>query len=79
MVPWNSRISRPTSPALANLALGHLDVRLAGWAAAVDATYTRYADDLTFSGGDALVAVAAAPLVGSATGAPSANECLIPR
>ncbi|WIB61753.1 reverse transcriptase family protein [Curtobacterium sp. MCLR17_007] len=46
----------PTSPALANLALRHLDVRLAGWAAAVDATYTRYADDLTFSGGDALAA-----------------------
>lgn len=44
----------PTSPALANLALRPLDVRLAGWAAAVGATYTRYADDLTFSGGDQL-------------------------
>ncbi|MET0695323.1 MAG: reverse transcriptase family protein [Propionibacteriaceae bacterium] len=39
-----------TSPALANLACFHLDRRLTGWAAAVGATYTRYADDLTFSG-----------------------------
>lgn len=44
----------PTSPALANLALRHLDARLDGWATAVDATYTRYADDLAFSGGDRL-------------------------
>lgn len=44
----------PTSPALANTALRHLDARLAGWAGAVDAVYTRYADDLTFSGGDRL-------------------------
>ncbi|WP_022904243.1 reverse transcriptase family protein [Curtobacterium sp. B8] len=44
----------PTSPALANLALRHLDARLTGWAAAAGATYTRYADDLTFSGGAAL-------------------------
>jgi RNA-directed DNA polymerase len=41
----------PTSPALANTALRHLDARLAGWAATVGAVYTRYADDLTFSGG----------------------------
>ncbi|MGN8050205.1 reverse transcriptase family protein [Curtobacterium sp. 22159] len=46
----------PISPALANTALRHLDARLAGWASAVDATYTRYADDLTFSGGDRLAA-----------------------
>ncbi len=46
----------PTSPALANLVLRHLDARLAGWAAAAGATYTRYADDLTFSGGAALAA-----------------------
>lgn len=46
----------PTSPALANTALRHLDARLAGWAAASDAVYTRYADDLTFSGGDRLAA-----------------------
>jgi RNA-directed DNA polymerase len=39
----------PTSPALANLVAYRLDVRLAGLAAAVDATYTRYADDLALS------------------------------
>jgi hypothetical protein len=44
----------PSSPALANTALRHLDARLAGWAAASGAVYTRYADDLTFSGGPAL-------------------------
>jgi retron-type reverse transcriptase len=43
----------PTSPALANLAAHRLDRRLAGLAARLDATYTRYADDLTFSGGEA--------------------------
>ncbi|WP_286344832.1 reverse transcriptase family protein [Frondihabitans sucicola] len=40
----------PTSPALANLSLNRLDRRLAGLAGSVDATYTRYADDLAFSG-----------------------------
>ena len=46
----------PTSPALANLAAFRLDRRLAGLAAALDATYTRYADDLTLSGPRLLVA-----------------------
>ncbi|WP_044889668.1 reverse transcriptase family protein [Myxococcus hansupus] len=40
----------PTSPALANLAAYRLDVRLSALAAAMGARYTRYADDLAFSG-----------------------------
>ncbi|TFD45695.1 RNA-directed DNA polymerase [Cryobacterium frigoriphilum] len=44
----------PTSPVLGNLAIRRLDARLDGWAEAAEATYTRYADDLAFSGGDAL-------------------------
>ena len=40
----------PTSPALANLCALHMDVRLARFAGAADAVYTRYADDLAFSG-----------------------------
>jgi RNA-directed DNA polymerase len=41
----------PTSPALANLAAFHLDCRLSAAASSVGAAYTRYADDLAFSGG----------------------------
>jgi hypothetical protein len=40
----------PTSPAVANLTTFNLDRRLTGLARAFDARYTRYADDLTFSG-----------------------------
>jgi RNA-directed DNA polymerase len=39
-----------TSPALANLCAFRLDTRLAALAASLDADYTRYADDLAFSG-----------------------------
>jgi RNA-directed DNA polymerase len=44
----------PTSPALANLCAFRLDLRLEGLAYAMGATYTRYADDLVFSGPEAL-------------------------
>lgn len=44
----------PTSPALANLAAFGLDRRLAAAAASCGAIYTRYADDLAFSGGPLL-------------------------
>jgi RNA-directed DNA polymerase len=40
----------PTSPALANLCAYRLDCRLTGLARATGASYTRYADDLVFSG-----------------------------
>jgi hypothetical protein len=41
----------PTSPALANLCAFRLDCRLATLARHAGATYSRYADDLAFSGG----------------------------
>ncbi|MCA9263165.1 MAG: RNA-directed DNA polymerase [Planctomycetales bacterium] len=41
----------PTSPALANLCAYRLDCRLSALARTVGADYTRYADDLAFSGG----------------------------
>src|SRR6202034_1577966 len=44
----------PTSPALANLCAYRLDCRLAGLANAVGAAYTRYADDMIFSGDEVL-------------------------
>jgi RNA-directed DNA polymerase len=40
----------PTSPALANLCAWRVDSRLSGLAKSAGAIYTRYADDLTFSG-----------------------------
>lgn len=40
----------PTSPALANICAYRLDCRLSALATTAGATYTRYADDLAFSG-----------------------------
>ena len=40
----------PTSPALANICAYRIDCRLAGLARSAGAAYTRYADDLAFSG-----------------------------
>jgi len=48
----------PTSPALANLAAFPLDVRLSALARSMSASYTRYADDLFFSGDAALARAA---------------------
>jgi hypothetical protein len=42
----------PTSPSLANLCSYRLDCRLNGLAHAAGAAYTRYADDVAFSGGE---------------------------
>lgn len=49
----------PTSPALANLCAYGLDVRLSALAAKQGADYTRYADDIAFSGGGAFKSQAA--------------------
>src|SRR5581483_435849 len=42
----------PTSPALANICAYRVDCRLSALAEAAEAVYTRYADDLAFSGGE---------------------------
>lgn len=56
MVPMNYRIlpqGAPTSPLLCNIALRGVDRQVARYCATVGLNYTRYADDLAFSG-DAL-------------------------
>jgi retron-type reverse transcriptase len=45
----------PTSPAVSNLIMRDLDASLGRIATKLDVTYTRYADDLTFSGQDSAV------------------------
>ncbi len=42
----------PTSPILANVCAYRVDCRLAGLAKKAEAEYTRYADDIAFSGGE---------------------------
>ena len=49
----------PTSPALANICAYRMDCRLGGLARVLGADYTRYADDLVFSGGEEFAACAA--------------------
>ncbi len=48
----------PTSPAIANLTAYRLDCRLSGLAKSAGGVYTRYADDLAFSGGEDFARVA---------------------
>jgi RNA-directed DNA polymerase len=59
-LPWGERQAfrtphlpqgSPCSPALANLCAFRLDIRLEALAQSLGATYSRYADDLVFSGG----------------------------
>ena len=58
LTPWHAALLRerhlpqgaPTSPALLNLVLRRLDFRVAGYASKNGIEYTRYADDLAFSG-----------------------------
>lgn len=53
---WTGRFlpqGAPTSPALANAVCWRMDKRLSGLARRFGATYTRYADDLAFSGDEA--------------------------
>ncbi len=47
----------PCSPVISNIIAYQLDVRLAGFAEKMGASYTRYADDLAFSGGQDFVRV----------------------
>ncbi len=62
----------PTSPALANFSAWHLDCRLSGLAKSFGLSYTRYADDMAFSGKSYLGRLA--PLVESLVGAIAIEE-----
>ena len=58
LADWHLPQGAPTSPALANLAAWELDLRLAAYAKKRGLSYSRYADDLVFSG-DRTVSVGA--------------------
>lgn len=66
-LPWSERHAlksphlpqgSPCSPALANLCAYRLDIRLESLAQSLGASYSRYADDLAFSGGPDLARAA---------------------
>ncbi|MEM9533171.1 MAG: reverse transcriptase family protein [Pseudomonadota bacterium] len=80
-LPWKTRKQltsphlpqgAPTSPALANLSAWAMDCRLTGLAARFDLRYSRYADDLAFSGGAELRRLA--PQLESLVGAIALEE-----
>ncbi|MET9327458.1 reverse transcriptase family protein [Tsukamurella sp. NPDC003166] len=75
--PWQAAVLRarhlpqgaPTSPALMNLVLRRLDARLTGLARANGAVYTRYGDDLAFSGApDPMLIAGVVPKIVAAEG-----------
>ncbi len=75
----------PTSPALANLVAQGLDARLSGLARKASAAYTRYADDMSFSGGEEFEAALdwfrrrSAPFFATKAGAPTMAKTRIMR
>jgi len=68
----------PTSPRLSNLVNYRLDARLAGMATALNAMYTRYADDLTFSLSVELPADGAAQPAGTPVDSHGSDDTLAP-
>lgn len=53
----------PSSPKLANLACYRLDLRLSGYASKRGLVYTRYADDMSFSGPSAAALAKSLPMI----------------